>query len=152
MTPKNITREVLLDVILETNSKLADLAVGVGRLDERLVAIERATEERFSQQDKVISDKFSEIKEEIALIQGHEEKCRIGAVDADVKALKEYQEHNPSLVWLFRNRTKAALSWTAFAVSVFILTVAPFADRRILGALLKFIGVPDPIVELIIME
>lgn len=149
MTPTRITKEDALNALLETNQRLSELAVGLGRLEERFQAMDDAHQERNQQQDKELKEKLDAIYEEMTTFRDHEITCPIKTVHRDVSALQEYNKDYPPMTWLFKNRTKAMLAWTGFAISMLILTLAPWADRRLLAALLKFLGVPAPIAEVV---
>jgi hypothetical protein len=149
MAPRQITKDDALYAILETNQNLAELSVSLGRLEERFTAMDTANRERNKAQDEALQEKLDAIHEKLSTIEEYEISCPIHTLKGDVDALKKYHEDYPTVIWLFRNHTKAMLMWTAFGISLLILTVAPWADRRVAGALLKFAGVPDPLVDLV---
>jgi hypothetical protein len=150
ITPTRITKDDALNAILETNHNLSELAVGLGRLEERFQAMDDAHQERIQKQDDELKEKLDAIYEQMTAFRSHEATCPINQIVLQVDELRDYNTDYPSMVWLFRNRTKAMLAWTGFAISMLILTLAPWSDHRLLGALLKFIGVPGHIVEVII--
>jgi hypothetical protein len=150
MTPTKITRDDALNAILETNQNLAELAVGLGRLEERFTAMDAAHQERNKTQDEALQNKLDAIHAELSAIKEYETSCPIHALKDEVEGLKRYHEDYPTMIWLFKKRTKVSLMWTVFGVSLLILTVAPWADRRVIGALLKFAGIPDPVVDIVV--
>jgi hypothetical protein len=150
MTPTRITRDDALNAILETNEKLAQVSVGLGRLEERFTAMDTAHRERNNAQDVAIQEKLDAIHTELSAITDYETSCPIHVLKDEVEDLKRYHEDYPTMMWLFKKRTKVSLMWTVFGVSLLILTIAPWADRRVIGALLKFAGIPDPIVDIIV--
>ena len=149
MTPTQITRSDALNAILETNNNLSQLAVGLGRLEERFAAMDTANRERNQAQDEALQEKLDAIHDKLSAIEEYETSCPIHTLKGDVDALKKYHEDYPTVIWLFKNHTRVMLMWTAFGLSLFVLAVAPWADRRVAGALLKFAGVPDPLVDLV---
>lgn len=150
MTPTQLTKSDALNAILKTNQNLAQLSVSLGRLEERFAAMDVANRERNQAQDTALQEKLDAIHEKLSAIEVYETSCPIHTLKGDVDALKKYHEDYPTIIWLFKNHTKAMLMWTAFGISLFVLAVAPWADRRVAGALLKFAGVPDPIVDIVI--
>ena len=150
MAPTRITRDDALNAILETNENLTTLSISLARLEERFVAMDTANQERNQTQDTALQEKLSAIHTELSDIKAYETSCPVSTIGDDVAALKKYHEEYPSLPWLFRHRTRMMFMWTMFGVSLLILAVAPWADRKVLGALLKFSGLPDPIVDIII--
>ena len=61
MTPTRITRDDALNALLETNEKLSDLAVGLGRLEERFAAMDLERKERNEQQDTLLQERLDAI-------------------------------------------------------------------------------------------
>ena len=138
-----------VDALERNNETIRELAVLVGRLDERMIALDEANQERHDNMGAVLDAKLQSVNARLDEIQSFEASCAIGPVSKDVADIKKYLQDYPPLVWLFRHRTKMMLSWVAFGISMFILT-APWFDRRVLGALLEFVGLPDGIVDVIV--
>ena len=150
MTPTRITRDDALNALLETNEKLSDLAVGLGRLEERFAAMDLERKERNEQQDTLLQERLDAIHTRLDEIKAYETSCPISTVGKDVEALKRYNEDYPTLMYIFKKRTKVALMWTAFGLSLLIIFLAPWMDKRVAAALFKFAGVPEPIVNIVL--
>jgi len=129
-----------IDAVMQTNEKLGELAVLVGRLEERMAALDKASQERHENLEASIDAQM------VAVNKGLDE---IKDVAKDVEGLKKYMNDYPTLVWLVRHRTKLVLMWAAFGVSMFLLVAAPWVDRKVLAALLEFAGVPKALIEII---
>jgi hypothetical protein len=149
MTPTRITKEDALQALLQTNSNLMELAIGLARVEERLSAMDTANQQRHAQTDGHIEEQINHLQERLDEIQLFETNCSIGTVSKEVEKVSKYIQEYPNLLWLFRNKTKVSLMWAAFGLSMFVLMIAPWADRRLMAALLEFAGLPKPIVELI---
>ena len=127
--------------------------------------MDEGSRERHEALKLAVEGKFDEVHERLDAIQEFERTCPVYTVDkevatlkkemadlpksSEVKELKKYLDDYPPLLWLFRHKTRLVLMWAAFGVSMWTLFIAPWFDRRLIGALLEFAGVPDGFVQVI---